>query len=65
MPRFSIKDLLVSTMLVAVGLTPFIYLGHAFVERKLGIKPVVLGENGEPLAEPVQAPPAEAPSRAA
>ena len=31
-------------LLVAVGLTPFIYLGHAFVERKLGIQPVVLGE---------------------
>ncbi len=40
-------------LLVAVGLTPFIYLGHAFVERKLGIAPVVLGENGEPLAPPV------------
>ncbi|MFP2962208.1 queuosine precursor transporter [Myxococcus sp. 1LA] len=40
-------------LLVAVGLTPFIYLGHAFVERKLGIAPVVLGENGEPIAPPV------------
>ncbi|WP_426755482.1 queuosine precursor transporter [Myxococcus sp. Y35] len=49
-------------LLVAVGLTPFIYLGHAFVERKLGISPVVLGENGEPIAPPV-AP--EAPARAA
>jgi queuosine precursor transporter len=53
-------------LLVAVGLTPFIYLGHAFVERKLGIKPVVLGENGEPVeAMPAQATPPEATSRAA
>ncbi|NTX60526.1 queuosine precursor transporter [Myxococcus sp. CA051A] len=40
-------------LLVAVSLTPFIYLGHALVERKLGIKPVVLGADGEPLPEPV------------
>ncbi|HZI10291.1 MAG TPA: queuosine precursor transporter [Myxococcus sp.] len=52
-------------MLVAVGLTPFIYLGHAFVERKLGIKPVVLGEDGEPIAVPETGAATEAPSRAA
>jgi queuosine precursor transporter len=39
-------------LLVAVGLTPVIYLGHAFVERKLGIAPVVLGEDGEPVETP-------------
>ena len=50
-------------LLVAVGLTPLIYLGHAFVERKLGIAPVVLGEDGEPvnLAAPAsESPPARA-----
>lgn len=52
-------------MLVAVGLTPFIYLGHALVERKLGIKPVVLGEDGEPIAQPEPGTSTEAPSRAA
>ncbi|MBZ4418006.1 queuosine precursor transporter [Myxococcus sp. RHSTA-1-4] len=53
-------------LLVAVGLTPFIYLGHAFVERKLGIKPVVLGEDGEPVEAPASAAtPADATSRAA
>ncbi|RKG97473.1 VUT family protein [Corallococcus sp. CA053C] len=46
-------------LLVAVGLTPLIYLGHTFVERKLGIAPVVLGEDGEPVNLP--APVAEAP----
>lgn len=39
-------------LLVAVGLTPVIYAGHALVERLLGMKPVVLGPDGEPLAEP-------------
>ncbi len=52
-------------MLVAVGLTPFIYLGHNLVERKLGIKPVVLGEDGEPINLPETGAAAEAPSRAA
>lgn len=52
-------------LLVAVGLTPFIYLGHAFVERKLGIKPVVLGENGEPVAPVEPGAPADVSSRAA
>jgi queuosine precursor transporter len=36
-------------LLVAIGLTPLVYLGHALVERKLGISPVVLGEDGEPV----------------
>ncbi|CAM3364647.1 queuosine precursor transporter [Corallococcus sp. ZKHCc1 1396] len=39
-------------LLVALGLTPLIYLGHAFVERKLGIAPVVLGPDGEPVSLP-------------
>jgi uncharacterized integral membrane protein (TIGR00697 family) len=37
-------------LLVAVGLTPIIYGVHALVERWLGLKPVVLGDNGEPMA---------------
>ncbi|MGE6760216.1 queuosine precursor transporter [Corallococcus interemptor] len=46
-------------LLVAIGLTPLVYLGHALVERKLGIAPVVLGEDGEPvnLVETNTAPP--------
>lgn len=39
-------------ILAAVCLTPFIYAGHALVERVLGIQPVLLDENGEPLAPP-------------
>jgi|JI10StandDraft_1071094.scaffolds.fasta_scaffold22324_6 uncharacterized integral membrane protein (TIGR00697 family) len=35
-------------VLVAVGLTPVIYMGHAVVERVLGIVPVKLDEHGEP-----------------
>ncbi|AKF84022.1 hypothetical protein SAMN05443572_104648 [Myxococcus fulvus] len=50
-------------VLVAVGLTPFIYLGHSLVERKLGIKPLVLGADGEP--EPVTDLDARVESRAA
>lgn len=34
-------------VLVAVGLTPVIYLGHALVERSLGISPVTLDAAGE------------------
>lgn len=36
-------------VLVAVGLTPVIYMGHAVVERVLGIAPVKLDEHGEAL----------------
>ena len=39
-------------LLVAVGLTPIIYGVHALLERWLGLKPLVLGDNGEPLAPP-------------
>jgi uncharacterized integral membrane protein (TIGR00697 family) len=38
-------------LLVAIGLTPLIYAGHVLVERKLGIPPVVLGADGEPVVE--------------
>jgi hypothetical protein len=38
-------------LLVAVGLTPIIYGVHALVERWLGIKPLVLGQNGEPVTD--------------
>ncbi|XXF78732.1 queuosine precursor transporter [Myxococcaceae bacterium GXIMD 01537] len=38
-------------LLVAVGLTPLVYAGHALVQRYLGLKPVVLGPDGEPLPE--------------
>lgn len=33
-------------LLVAVGLTPVIYAGHALVERRLGMKPVLLTADG-------------------
>jgi hypothetical protein len=36
-------------LLVAVGLTPIIYGVHALVERWLGLKPLVLGDDGEPV----------------
>lgn len=38
-------------ILAAIGLTPLIYAGHAFVERGLGIAPVVLDENGDPVTQ--------------
>lgn len=36
-------------LLVAVALTPLIYAGHALVERVLGIPPVRLDAQGEPI----------------
>jgi uncharacterized integral membrane protein (TIGR00697 family) len=50
-------------LLIAVGLTPLIYGGHVVMERWLGIEPVILGEDGEPLpyghhAHPSVPPPA-------
>jgi queuosine precursor transporter len=36
-------------VVVAIGLTPAIYGGHAVVERRLGIHPVVLDEQGQPV----------------
>jgi uncharacterized integral membrane protein (TIGR00697 family) len=40
-------------VLAAVALTPLIYAGHALVERRLGMEPVMLGPDGEPLEEPI------------
>lgn len=37
-------------LVVAVGLTPVIYGLHAVVEKKLGLMPERLGEDGQPLA---------------
>jgi queuosine precursor transporter len=31
-------------ILIALGLTPLVYLSHALVERSLGIQPIVIGE---------------------
>ena len=38
-------------ILVAVALTPVIYLGHAIMERWLGITPLRLDERGNPLGD--------------
>jgi hypothetical protein len=51
-------------LLVAVGLTPLVYAGHALVQRHLGMRPVVLGPDGEPLPEP-EAQVASSPAHAA
>ncbi len=45
-------------VMIAVGLTPLVYLAHALVQRGLGLEPVVLDENGEPLAPLADAAPA-------
>jgi queuosine precursor transporter len=54
LPGAVILDIVVKSyavkLLVAVGLTPVIYAAHALVERLLGLKPVLLGADGEPLA---------------
>jgi queuosine precursor transporter len=39
-------------VVVAVALTPVIYLLHGFVHRVLKLEPVKLGDDGEPLAAP-------------
>jgi uncharacterized integral membrane protein (TIGR00697 family) len=39
-------------VLVAIGLTPVIYVLHGFVTRVLKVPPVTLGDDGEPLREP-------------
>lgn len=36
-------------VLIALGLTPLVYLLHAVVERGLGIEPVILDQQGRPL----------------
>ena len=42
-------------LLVAIGLTPLIYAGHALVERRLGLSPVRIDDEGVELTP---APPA-------
>ena len=37
-------------IMIAIGLTPLIYLAHALVQRGLRIEPVILDESGEPVA---------------
>jgi queuosine precursor transporter len=41
----------VTKLVIAVALTPAIYMGHVLVERLLGMKPVRLDDAGEPIAE--------------
>jgi uncharacterized integral membrane protein (TIGR00697 family) len=42
---------------VAIGLTPLIYFGHALVEKRFGIEPVILDDDGNPVtAKPESAP---------
>lgn len=36
-------------VLIALSLTPVIYAGHALLERRLGMHPVVLDANGDPV----------------
>jgi len=36
-------------ILIALGLTPLIYLAHALVQRGFGIEPVLLDDSGEPI----------------
>src|SRR5690606_22952687 len=40
-------------IVIAVGLTPFVYLAHALVQRGLRIEPVVLDAHGEPAPQPL------------
>ncbi len=44
-------------IVIAVGLTPFIYLLHSLVQRGLGIAPMVLDASGEPLSESTRSAP--------
>lgn len=39
-------------VLIAIGLTPIIYAGHAFFERRYGLHAIKLGPDGEPIEEP-------------
>jgi uncharacterized integral membrane protein (TIGR00697 family) len=50
-PKLILTSYLVK-LVIAVGLTPVVYAGHALVGRLLGMRPVVLGPDGEPLADP-------------
>lgn len=47
-------------LIVAIGLTPLIYFGHAILERALGIQPLHLDEHGNVIDEPGPAGPATA-----
>lgn len=38
-------------LITAIALTPLIYAGHAILERKFDMKPILLGPDGEPLPE--------------
>lgn len=42
-------------ILIAIGLTPLVYLCHALVERGLGLAPVRIDAEGEAVAEPAVA----------
>jgi uncharacterized integral membrane protein (TIGR00697 family) len=42
-------------LLIAVGLTPLIYLGHSLVERGLGIQPILVGGEAPDDAAPAEA----------
>lgn len=57
LPMEKVMSLIVASYLtklvVAVGLTPVIYAGHAVVERWLKIPPARIGEDGEAVLEPV------------
>ncbi len=41
---------------IALALTPALYGGHAVVERSLGLRPVVIGADGEAIEAPIEAP---------
>jgi uncharacterized integral membrane protein (TIGR00697 family) len=53
LPQKAILSIIVTSYVVkviaALLLTPLIYAGHALVERRFGIDPVVLGPDGEPV----------------
>ncbi|MEW6430164.1 MAG: queuosine precursor transporter [Myxococcota bacterium] len=57
LPMEKVMGLIVASYLtklvVAVGLTPILYAGHAVVERWLKIPPARIGEDGEAVLEPV------------
>lgn len=42
-------------ILLAVGLTPLVYLCHALLERGLGLTPVRIDADGDPVGEPSRA----------
>ena len=44
------EDLVAATL--PFGLTPLVYLTHAFLERKLGIKPLLLSDEDNSTSAP-------------